>query len=346
MPSQARAPRCRPGPARILPGRWDVASPHISRPRREPRGSGSLTSAAFRAKVRVMRRLLRIARGRRSPGRRIFARDRGRGAPGQAPRPRARAAPASSCDRSGRRAASRHGAPVRPRRQVVSTLDLAAISGVCHEQTVAIDDLYYGRRKSFRACPLAEVLQAGLTGPHLSRPSAATVHSSARAAATRPSTGAQLLEPGGFLAFADAERTPPDGPPAWEPIDRRQADPARTTWSQGSPVTRSHTLPWPYQLARIEIASLASSTPTSCRPPERGISGAARLRDLQVDCRLHALNGEGADASAPISTCRGASSVPSRERIRRRTCAIRHRPLATRRCPRTYALRRAPISTL
>src|SRR5262245_29614827 len=45
--------------------------------------------------------------------------------------------------------------------RVVSTLDLKALRKGCHERTVAIDDPYYGRRKSFRACPLAEVLQLG-----------------------------------------------------------------------------------------------------------------------------------------------------------------------------------------
>ena len=42
---------------------------------------------------------------------------------------------------------------------------------------------------------------------------------------TRPSTGAQLAESGGHLAFADAALSEPDGSPRFAPIDRRQVDP-------------------------------------------------------------------------------------------------------------------------
>src|SRR4029453_12837582 len=91
--------------------------------------------------------------------------------------------------------------------RVVSTFDLKALRHVCHERTVAIDDPYYGRRKSFRACPLAEVLQIGFGVPPESLAGSEFLLR-ARDGYTKPSTGARLVEPGGFLAFADAERTP------------------------------------------------------------------------------------------------------------------------------------------
>ena len=72
----------------------------------------------------------------------------------------------------------------------------------------------------------------------------------------RYSSGAQLAEPGAWIAFADAEVTDaPDAEPRWEPIDRRQVDPGPLylVWS-GPGQGDAHRYPWPYQLATIEIA--------------------------------------------------------------------------------------------
>jgi mono/diheme cytochrome c family protein len=178
--------------------------------------------------------------------------------------------------------------------RVVSTLDLAALRRVCDERTVAIEDPYYGRRKSFRALPLAEVLRAGFgTDPETLKDSEFLLR--ARDGYTKPSTGERLLEPGGFLAFADAEHTPPGEPPAWEPIDRRQVDPGPyyLVWELAG--ADPHRYPWPYQLVRIEIAALDAEYPHLV-PTTAGAGSPARrgFEIFKSECvACHALNGEG-----------------------------------------------------
>ena len=202
--------------------------------------------------------------------------------------------------------------------RVVSTLDLAALRRACHEQTVAIDDPYYGRRKSFRACPLAEVLQIGFGAPP---ETLAGDEFLLRAldGYTKPSTGARLVEPGGFLAFADAERTPPDGPPAWEPIDRRQVNPGPyyLVWELSGDAD-PHRYPWPYQLARIEIASLATEYPHLV--PTTASAGSPAQRGFEIfksDCvACHALNGEGGRVGPDLNVPRSIVEYRPREQIK------------------------------
>jgi mono/diheme cytochrome c family protein len=265
-----------------------------------------------------MRRLLRIARATLA-GAAVFLLATAAAARGQV------AAPASAPPPAAPAATAPDAAPqadtalqfVRDGR-VVSTLDLAAIRRVCHEQTVAIDDPYYGRRKSFRACPLAEVLQAGFgASPDTLRGDEFLLR--ARDGYTKPSTGAQLLEPSGFLAFADAERTPPDGPPVWEPIDRRQADPGPyyLVWELSGDAD-PHRYPWPYQLARIEIASLASEYPHLV--PTTASAGSPAQRGFEIfksDCvACHALNGEGGRVGPDLNVPQSIVEYRPREQIK------------------------------
>jgi mono/diheme cytochrome c family protein len=181
----------------------------------------------------------------------------------------------------------RDGAPVR-------TVDLAALKANCQVQTVTIDDPYYGRRKSFLACPLGDVLRFGFGEP----PDALAAHTfllRARDGYTRPASGTRLVEPGGYLAFADAEHAHGDAP-GWEPIERKQLDPGPyyLVWSlpqQSDP----HQYPWPYQLTTIEITSLDSAFPHTVPQGAAADSPARAGYDIfRTQCiACHAINREG-----------------------------------------------------
>jgi mono/diheme cytochrome c family protein len=141
----------------------------------------------------------------------------------------------------------------------------------------------------------------------------------ARDGYTKPSTGARLVEPGGYLAFADAERTPPGAPPAWEPIDRRQVDPGPyyLVWELdggGDP----HRYPWPYQLVRIEIASLAREYPHLV--PTTAGAGSVALRGFEIfkaECvACHALNGEGGRVGPDLNVPQSIVEYRPREQIK------------------------------
>jgi len=178
--------------------------------------------------------------------------------------------------------------------QTVRSVDLAALKAGCAVQTVTIDDPYYRRRKSFLACPLADVLRLGFAQP----PAALAGDSfllRARDGYTKPASGAQLTAPGGYLAFADAERAHGDDP-GWEPIDRKQADPGPfyMVWAlpeQSDP----EQYPWPYQLTTIEIASLDTVyphvVPRGAAADSAAQAGFEIFRSQCIAC--HAINREG-----------------------------------------------------
>lgn len=193
----------------------------------------------------------------------------------------------------------RDGAPVR-------TVDLAALKANCRVQTVAIDDPYYRRRKSFLACPLADVLRFGFGEP-LGTLAGKSFVLRARDGYAKPAAGARLVEPGGYLAFADAERTQGDQP-GWEPIDRKQADPGPfyLVWA-GPQQADPNQYPWPYQLTTIEIVDLDSlyphTVPRGSAPDSPAQAGYRIFRSECIAC--HAINREGGtvgpDLNVPLS---------------------------------------------
>lgn len=174
------------------------------------------------------------------------------------------------------------------------TVDLATLRANCHEQTVTLDDPYYQRRKSFLACPLGEVLRFGFGQP-LDALAKDSFVLRARDGYAKPASGAHLVEPGGYLAFGDAEQGSATSP-GWEPIDRKQADPGPfyIVWS-GPEQADPTRYPWPYQLSSIEIASLDALyphvVPTGAAADSPAYAGYAIFRDQCIAC--HAINREG-----------------------------------------------------
>ena len=181
----------------------------------------------------------------------------------------------------------RPGAPAR-------TVDLATLKAHCRVQTITIDDPYYGQRKSFLACPLADVLQLGF-----GQPAAALAANDfllrARDGYAKPTTGARLAEPGAFLAFADAEHARGDAP-GWQPIDRKQADPGPfyLVWAQPQQADPTQ-YPWPYQLTTVEMVALDSLYPhTVPRGAPDDAPARAGYQIFRSECiACHAINREG-----------------------------------------------------
>jgi mono/diheme cytochrome c family protein len=178
---------------------------------------------------------------------------------------------------------------------LVKTVDRPALERACPVETVRIDDPYYGAEKSFRAFPLRCVLALGL-GPLGATFDREQVFLRARDGYVKSAAGARLAEDGGYLAFADARRTPEGGEPRWDPIDRRQVDPGPYYLVWTKPQQRDgHGYPWPYQLAAIEIASFDTqyphTLPRTAAPGSAAWVGFAVFRDDCVSC--HAVNGEG-----------------------------------------------------
>ena len=176
--------------------------------------------------------------------------------------------------------------------KLVKTLSLAEIRTRCGEQRVPVaSDPYYARAKTFLASPLACVIEQGFASP-LASLRGENLFLRALDGYVKPASGERLAEPGGWLAFADADR----GGQGWEPIDRRQVDPGPfyLIWS-GATQSDPHRYPWPYQLAAIEIAPFEAryphTLPSGVPAGDPAWTGFAVFRSECVAC--HAVNGEG-----------------------------------------------------
>jgi len=163
---------------------------------------------------------------------------------------------------------------------------------------VVVDDPYYRREMRFLACPISAVLEAGL-GIEPSELARLSFLLRALDGYTKPAAGPVLLGEGGFIAFADAALTDAEAAPfapRFEPIDRRQVDPAPfyMVWI-GVDAEAAHRKPWPYQLATIEVASLeqafARAAPNGLPSEDPGWRGFERFVAECIAC--HSVNGEG-----------------------------------------------------
>lgn len=178
--------------------------------------------------------------------------------------------------------------------KVVQRLDRDALAKGCGVATIELDDPYYGRRMSYVACPLPKVLEMGFGGTPQEL-AANDYLLRARDGYVKPATGKRLVEPGGYLALADAAREKA-GLPGWAPIDRKQVDPAPyyVVWASAAQQD-TNLYPWPYQLARIEIGSIANEYPDIVPRTAAKDSDAWRGFDIfKAECvACHAINGQG-----------------------------------------------------
>jgi mono/diheme cytochrome c family protein len=170
-------------------------------------------------------------------------------------------------------------------------LTSGALAAACEDVVVAVEDPYYERPKRFRAWPLACVLERGFGAPAAAL-AGEEVLLRALDGYTRATDGAVLAEPGGYLAFADADRK--DG--GFDPIDYRQADPAPfyLIW-KGAGEKDVVRYPWPYQLAEIEVVRVEdrfpNAVPRDAAPDSLARRGFDVFRRSCLQC--HAINGEG-----------------------------------------------------
>jgi len=136
----------------------------------------------------------------------------------------------------------------------------------------------------------------------------------------RPSTGGQLAERGGHLAFADAALTPGGAAPRFAPITRRALDPAPfyLIWSEPGQ-NDPHRYPWPFQLATIERVPFERRHPHTLPAGEAEGSpawlGFAVFRSQCVMC--HSINGEGGKVGPELNVPRSIVEYRPIEQLKR-----------------------------
>ncbi|MBL9026517.1 MAG: c-type cytochrome [Myxococcales bacterium] len=170
----------------------------------------------------------------------------------------------------------------------VVTLTLSDLTKAIPAETVKQLDPYYNKEKSYRAVPLAAVIELAFKGEK-DLPQKEYVLR-AKDGYTVPLRGSKVFEKGAFIAFQDVEV------PGWEPIGQQRANPAPfyLVWA-GKDQTDLETHPRPYQLAAIEIARFEDVFP---RTVPKGLAadspaqkGFALFREQCIHC--HAINREG-----------------------------------------------------
>ena len=177
---------------------------------------------------------------------------------------------------------------------LVREIGLEELKEKCEVAAVVIDDPYYGKKKSFLAFSLKQVLRLGFggTGEGLAKQDFLFA---ALDGYVKPATAARALEDGGYVAFADTERTH-GAEPRWEPIDRRGLDPGPfyVVWTKPGQ-TDANGFPWPFQLYAIEIVHFEKkyphTLPTTAPAGSAAWKGFATFRAHCISC--HAINGEG-----------------------------------------------------
>ncbi len=200
--------------------------------------------------------------------------------------------------------------------QEVARVSLAALRDACPAESVAVEDPYYGRRKSFYALPAACVLDRGFRAvpPIGGNLFLRAADGYVRATRTDPLHGGEA-----WFAYADAALTAgPDAAPVWEPIDRREVDPGPfyMIWS-GPGQNDPHRFPWPYQLVAVEVAPLESEYPhlaPGAAPGTAAAQGFALFRDQCVSC--HAINGDGGKVGPDLNVPRSIVEYRPVEQIR------------------------------
>jgi mono/diheme cytochrome c family protein len=206
----------------------------------------------------------------------------------------------------------RHANPVR-------TLTLPQLLEACPPKRIELDDPYYGRKKAYLACPLQKVLELGFGKP-MSELTGLDFFFRASDGYLKPAPGARLAQPGGWVAYADAEFTPEAeaATPLWEPIDRRQVNPGPyyVVWT-GPEQNDPHRWPWPYALTSIEIIEFDVVFPHLA--PAGAVAGSAAWKGFDIfrnECiACHAINGEGGKVGPDLNVPRSIVEYRPRDQI-------------------------------
>ncbi len=185
------------------------------------------------------------------------------------------------------------------------SIDRTELARLCGVKKISIEDPHYGRVKNYLACPVLDVLRQGF-GINAEDLSGVDVVFRASDGYAKPSPGALLTEDGGWLTFTDADRGTLEKP-AWDPIDRRQIDPAPfyVVWS-GEPQRDTQRYPWPYQLVEIELTSLEKTYPHIV--PTGAAAGSSEKAGYDIfksECiACHSINGEGGKVGPDLNVPR------------------------------------------
>ena len=188
-------------------------------------------------------------------------------------------------------------------------ISLGVMRVECAEREVVVDDPYHGKPMRYVALPVGCVLDLGFAasgGVEGLRDRRLLLR--ALDGYTRPVAGADLLAAGGYLAFAEASRLREGaGAPRFGKIDRGEIDPSPfyLVWTgveRGDP----HEHPWPYQLARIDVASFDQAFPrTVPRDLVKGDAGWVGYALFQEACAsCHSINGEGGKVGPDLNVPR------------------------------------------
>lgn len=197
------------------------------------------------------------------------------------------------------------------------SIERTELAKLCGARRISIEDPYYGRRKSYLACPLLDVLREGFG---IAEHELADLDVIFRASDgyAKPSPGGLLTEDGGWLAFTDADRGTVESP-AWDPIDRRQVDPAPfyVVWQEAAQ-RDTHRYPWPYQLVQIELTSMAKlyplAVPTGAATGSPEFAGYEIFKTQCIAC--HSINGQGGKVGPDLNVPRSIVEYRPEEQIK------------------------------
>lgn len=160
-------------------------------------------------------------------------------------------------------------------------------AAIAAERWTAFDP-YYNKPKTYRALPLAPLVERGFGEPAASLAQHDYVLRALDGYAV-PLSGAKVFEDGGYVAVADVEVA------GWEPIGQQRANPGPFYLVWKKPTQHDlATHPRPWQLASIEIAPFEATYPYTAPTGVIDTAALAGFRLFREQCiACHAINREG-----------------------------------------------------
>ena len=188
------------------------------------------------------------------------------------------------------------------------TFRLSELKKALPVQTIEADDPVYHRKMRYRGFALNSVL--ALTGPAQWKESEEVVYTSIDGYS--PNMEASLLNQ--YHAWLVFETTEGPFPMITQGKSRISPGPFYVVWSDLP--KEMHTVPWPYQLASMEVIPLSKKY-SKIFPDEHNQKAVQGFRIFKAEClKCHSMNLEGGDLGPELNTPKSVTEYWSEEHLR------------------------------
>ncbi len=190
-------------------------------------------------------------------------------------------------------------------------------------RTITVDDMFHKKPKKYKAIPLKDLLTAAYGGTW-GENALGEVFFDALDGYRSHAKVAVLMNPGGMIAFAEADGSP------WEESAARKGNPGPfyLVWT-GPEQTAKKGFPWPWQITAVKMTILEdeypNALPKGAAPDSAAVKGWNTFRRLCISC--HSMSGDGGTVGPDLNAPRGITRYQSKSFLKKfikRASSFRH----------------------